>query len=141
MTDRERNVSDYGAILRHLRIDRGEKLKDMALKVGMQASNLSAIETAARDIPLDLTDKICDLYNLSKKERETLEEAELNVERKTVQIDMQKLSDNRLAKKVVLEFAKKVADFDDDRLRLLHDAINRKDKDIEELGSKNEEEQ
>ena len=137
MKDGERTVSEYGAILRHLRIDRREKLKDMALKVGIQASNLSAIETAARDIPLDLTDKICDLYNLTKKERETLEEAELNVERKTVQIDIEKLNGNRLAKMVVLEFAKKVAGFDDDRLRLLHAAINRND--IEELWAKNEE--
>lgn len=137
MTDKERNVSEYGAILRHLRIDKREKLKDMALKVGMQASNLSAIETSVRDIPLDLTDKICSLYGLSKKERETLEEAELNVERKTVQIDMTKLSDNRLAKMVVLEFAKKVANFDDARLRLLHAAINRND--IDGLWAKNEE--
>ena len=137
MTDGERNVSEYGAILRHLRIDRREKLKDMALKVGMQASNLSAIETAARDIPLDLTDKICSLYSLSKKERETLEEAEANAERKAVLIDMTKLSGNRLAKMVVLEFAKKVADFDDDRLRLLHATINRND--IDGLWAKNEE--
>ena len=108
----------------------------MALKVGMQASNLSAIETAARDIPLDLTDKICSLYGLSKKERETLEEAEANAERKAVQIDMTKLNGNRLAKMVVLEFAKKVAGFDDDRLRLLHAAINRSDI---ELWAKNEE--
>ena len=137
MTDGERTVSEYGAILRHLRIDQHEKLKDMALKLCIQASNLSAIETAARDIPLDLTDKICSLYSLSKKERETLEEAEANAERKAVLIDMTKLSGNRLAKRVVLEFAKKVADFDDDRLRLLHAAINRND--IEELWAKNEE--
>lgn len=140
MTD-GRSVSEYGAILRHLRIDQHEKLKDMALKLCIQASNLSAIETAMRDIPLDLTDKICSLYRLDKKERKKLEKAELKINRKTVQIDMTKLNDNWLAKRVVLDFAKKVADFDDDRLRLLHDAINRKDKDIEELGSKNEEEQ
>ena len=94
----ERQISEYGEFLKHLRINKHEMLKNMAGKLGLNSSYLSAIESGNRDIPPDLTDKICTEYGLDEGQRKELKEAELNTDRKLVQIDMKKINENRLAK-------------------------------------------
>ena len=105
----ERQISEYGEFLKHLRINKHEMLKNMAGKLGLNSSYLSAIESGNRDIPPDLTDKICTEYGLDEGQRKELKEAELNTDRKLVQIDMKKINENRLAKEVVLNFAGKAS--------------------------------
>ena len=41
----ERQISEYGEFLKHLRIDKKEMLKNMADKLGIKSSYLSAIES------------------------------------------------------------------------------------------------
>ena len=96
----ERQISEYGEFLKHLRIDKREMLKNMADKLGIKSSYLSAIESGNRDIPPNLTELICSKYGLSDEECKKLHEAELNEDRKLVQIDMEKINANRLAKEV-----------------------------------------
>ena len=116
MTDGS-NSKEYGKFLKHLRIDKDELLKDMAKKLELNTSYLSAIESGNRDIPPDLTEKICDLYELSEEDCRTLHEAELNTDRKVVQINMEALKESRLAKEVALSFAGKVATLSDEQLQ------------------------
>ena len=112
----ERQISEYGEVLKHLRINKHEMLKNMAGKLGLNSSYLSAIESGNRDIPPDLTDKICTEYGLDEGQRKELKEAELNTDRKLVQIDMKKINENRLAKEVVLNFAGKAESLTDEQL-------------------------
>ena len=121
----ERQISEYGEFLKHLRIDRHEMLKNMAGKLGLNSSYLSAIESGNRDIPPDLTDKICTEYGLDEGQRKELKEAELNTDRKLVQIDMKKINENRLAKEVVLNFAGKAESLTDEQLSEIKAILNR----------------
>ena len=121
----ERQISEYGELLKHLRINKHEMLKNMAGKLGLNSSYLSAIESGNRDIPPDLTDKICTEYGLDEGQRKELKEAELNTDRKLVQIDMKKINENRLAKKVVLNFAGKAESLTDEQLSEINAILNR----------------
>lgn len=121
----ERKISEYGEFLKHLRIDRREMLKNMAGKLGLNSSYLSAIESGNRDIPPDLTDKICNAYGLSVEQRNELKGAELKTDRKLVQIDMEKINGNRLAKEVVLDFAGKAASLTDEQLSEIKKILNK----------------
>lgn len=122
----ERQISEYGEFLKHLRIDKREMLKNMADKLGIKSSYLSAIESGTRDIPPTLTELICSKYGLSDDECKKLHEAELNEDRKLVQIDMEKINANRLAKEVVLNFAGKAASLTDGQLEEINAILNRK---------------
>lgn len=122
----ERQISEYGEFLKHLRIDKREMLKNMADKLSIKSSYLSAIESGNRDIPPNLTELICSKYDLSDEECKKLHEAELNEDRKLVQIDMEKINANRLAKEVVLNFAGKAASLSDEQLEEINAILNRK---------------
>lgn len=122
----ERKISEYGEFLKHLRIDKREMLKNMADKLGIKSSYLSAIESGNRDIPPNLTELICSTYDLSDDDCKKLHEAELNEDRKLVQIDMGKINANRLAKEVVLNFAGKAASLSDEQLKEINAILNRK---------------
>ena len=121
----ERQISEYGELLKHLRINKHEMLKNMAGKLGLNSSYLSAIESGNRDIPPDLTDKICVEYGLDEGQRKELKDAELNTDRKLVQIDMKKINENRLAKEVVLNFAGKAESLTDEQLSEIKAILNR----------------
>lgn len=116
---------EYGKFLKHLRIDKDEMLKNMADKLGLNSSYLSAIESGAREIPPDLTDKICKIYSLDEKSRDALKKAELETDRKMVQINMEKINGNSLAKEVVLNFAGKAASLTDEQLKEINAVLNR----------------
>lgn len=121
----ERKISEYGEFLKHLRISKHEMLKSMADKLGIKSSYLSAIESGNRDIPPSLTEQICSKYELSEEERKKLRDAELNEDRKLVQIDMKEINANRLAKEVVLNFAGKAASLSDEQLKEINAILNR----------------
>lgn len=120
----EKKISEYGMFLKSLRINQREMLKNMAEKLGMNSSYLSAIESGDRDIPAGLTDKICETYNLSEDDKEKLHIAEMNKERKLLQINMEKINTNPLAKEVVLNFAGKVANLSDEQLKEINAILN-----------------
>ena len=71
-------VTEYGKILRKIRIDKGELLGDMADCLNISSSYLSSIETGVRNIPIDFTDKIIKVYNLSTNIQMRLRKAELS---------------------------------------------------------------
>ncbi len=69
------NTTELGKELRKLRIDRAETLGDMAEKLGITSSYLSAIEKGKRPAPDGLTDRISDLYGLGADVRVRLANA------------------------------------------------------------------
>ena len=61
-------VTDFGKFCRKLRIDNDEIMKDMAKKLEVTPSYLSAIEKGKRTIPTDWTEQIANHYELSKQQ-------------------------------------------------------------------------
>lgn len=68
-------VTEFGKFLRKMRIDRSERLGDMAGKLGVSSAYLSSIENGAREIPEDFVAKIAAEYGLDEAQTNELEEA------------------------------------------------------------------
>lgn len=73
-----KEVTPFGKILRKIRIDNDEKLKDMSEKLNVTSSHLSAVETGKRSIPEKWQDIITKEYNLNENERNQLKKSILH---------------------------------------------------------------
>ena len=62
-------ATGFGKFLRKLRIDSDETQGDMAKKLDVAQSFLSAVENGKKDIPKSLCRKILDLYPLSMEQK------------------------------------------------------------------------
>lgn len=58
-------ITEFGKYLRKLRIDSNEILQDMARRLGVSASFLSAVEVGKKNVPEGWIRKISDEYGLS----------------------------------------------------------------------------
>ncbi len=65
-------LTEFGKFLRKLRIDNGELLKDMAIKLNTTPAFLSMVETGRRSIPKKLEEEIEKIYSLSLIQKEEL---------------------------------------------------------------------
>ena len=104
-------VTELGKALRKLRIDRSETLGDMADKLSITSSYLSAIEKGKRPAPEGLTDKISDLYGLGSDIRSELASA-ADKTLQAVKLSLDGSSDPK--REVALCFARSFDDLDDD---------------------------
>lgn len=68
-------ITEIGKFLRILRISKEESAKDMAEKLGVSSSYLSAIELGKRDLPSSWENLIIEKYNLDEKNKEKLHNA------------------------------------------------------------------
>jgi transcriptional regulator with XRE-family HTH domain len=80
-------LSEYGKVLRKIRIDNGELLNDMAINLGVSPALLSYIENGKREIPQNLTEEVIDHYNLAGFVVEQLKNAETEI-RKTIKVKL-----------------------------------------------------
>lgn len=69
-------VTTFGKLLRKIRIDHGEVLKDMADRLGVSPSFLSSVEVGRKSAPAGWSDVIADSYHLSAEQRQELKAAE-----------------------------------------------------------------
>lgn len=100
-------MTDFAKAMRILRINKGEVLKDMADKLKMTSSYLSAIECGKRKIPDDLIDRISLIYGLSENERANLEDAKAKAENQvaiTIPFDGLNLDQQNVALKFARSF-------------------------------------
>ena len=97
-------LTDFGKVCRIIRLDSNENLGDMAEKLSMKSSFLSAIENGKKNIPKTLCMEIRELYNLSEEMYTKLTEA-AEVSKTQIKIQMTELeSDDR---NLVFSFARK----------------------------------
>lgn len=69
-------ITKFGKLLRKIRIDHGEILMDMAKRLGVSPSFLSAVEVGRKSAPSGWSDTIAEQYHLSENQRQELKEAE-----------------------------------------------------------------
>lgn len=109
-------ITEFGKALRKLRIDKNEVLKDMADKLQMTSSYLSAIECGKRNIPSNFIPRIVDLYHLNEEEVHILQEARDNCI-DSIEI---KLSGNGCQKRdLALQFARKFDGLDNETAKTI----------------------
>jgi transcriptional regulator with XRE-family HTH domain len=114
-------LTEFGQFLRKLRIDCNELLKDMADKLGVSSSFLSAVETGKRNIPEGWVEKICQYYDLDIFDREGLKVAAIKSAR-AVTMDLSNMVPER--KETALLFARKFVDVDDSAIEVIRKLLN-----------------
>ncbi len=115
-------VSDFGKELRKIRIESGDVLKDMADKLEVTSSYLSAIENGKRAVPEDYVKKIASFYKLSKERRELLEKAyESTLKTVSLNLDGAKFHKRELA----LKFARSFENMSEKKTKEWLDFINK----------------
>ena len=117
-------LTAFGKELRKLRIMAGELIRDMAAKLDVTASYLSAVETGKRQIPDGWVNKISDLYNLSAQERNILQKA-ADASALSVKLDLNGLTDRR--RQTAVLFAREFSDMDDEKLETIRKLLNKGD--------------
>ena len=82
-------VTNYGKILRKLRIDFDELLKDMAEKVEVSSAYLSAVENGNKSPSENLTNAIIEKYNMDEQSENELRMASKeDVYSSTIQLNL-----------------------------------------------------
>ena len=114
----------FAKICRILRIEHGEVLRDMAQKLGVSSSYLSAVENGKRPIPKSWGHQIINLYDLPQDEASNLSEAIL-LDSQEVVLDLRKFDDD--AKDLLIAFARKCDNYDKINKISLRDMFNNKD--------------
>jgi transcriptional regulator with XRE-family HTH domain len=115
-------LTEFGRYLRKFRIDCGELLKNMADKLGVTPSYLSAIETGKRNTPGDWVEKIADLYHLDLIEKDQLVDATANSV-KSVTMDLEKMATSR--KETALLFAREFEKADDSTIMTIRNLLKK----------------
>lgn len=105
-------LTAFGKYCRKLRIDKGELLKNMADNLGVSPAFLSAVEVGRRNVPLNWTQILKDLYFLNQEQMDSLYEA-IELSKTQVKIDLGGL--NGKDRQLAISFAKEFKELDDDK--------------------------
>lgn len=101
----------FGKELRKLRIDKDENIHDMAKKLGISISYLSAIEAGSRRIPNGMVQKIINKYHLDGERSEIMRQAETESST-TIDIDLSTVTAEQ--RKLVFALSRKINDISDE---------------------------
>ena len=106
-------LTSLGRFLRKLRIDNGEILKNMADRLNVTVSFLSAVENGKKHMPPSWNTRICSLYKLNNQQQSEFSAAVAETE-DTLAMDFNGVSlGNR---ELAVSFARKFAEFDEEQL-------------------------
>ena len=106
-------LTSVGKFLRKVRIDNNEILLNMANKLGVSSSFLSAVENGKKKIPADWSIRICELYGLDEIQCENLDQAIAETEQ-SYEIDLSGVSQSN--REVAVSFARKFASMDESQI-------------------------
>ena len=113
-------TTPVGKLLRKLRIERDEYLRDMAARLNITSSYLSAIENGKRRMPLGYIERIGERYELSPEQFAQLQEAASHEQQK-VEIKLEAASVKK--KYAALAFARDFDKLSDDQLEEIRKII------------------
>lgn len=114
-------LTTFGKKIRILRIQENETLYDMARKLGVTSSYLSAIEHGKRSIPPQWIDRIADLYCLTSTESQELERA-AEESLLSLRINLTDIDKNK--KRLAILFQQSLTDLDDDSIRYIESLLS-----------------
>lgn len=115
-------VTVYGKILRKIRIDHDELLKNMADKLQITSAYLSSIENGKRPIPNTMTRKLAKLYKLSESYEKDLYDAEDSI-KTNIEFNLEKVNPHQKA--MVLALARQFEDLTDKQLEEIRDILEK----------------
>lgn len=114
-------ITEFGKLLRTIRIDFNESAKDMADKLDISLPYLSAIETGKRDIPSDMEEVLLANYNFSDEYKANIRDA-IIASKDKLKIDFAEFSEPK--KRAIFALAKD--DIDSETIKQICDLVNSK---------------
>lgn len=118
-------ITPFGKFCRKLRIDNGELLKDMASKLGVTASYLSAVENGKRKIPLNWLHLISKIYSLNEQQISELKKA-IEESQTVIKFDLREFTNEK--KDILLAFAREHKNLDSADLEKILKILQGKEK-------------
>ena len=115
-------LTELGKILRKIRIDRQELLRDMAKKLDVSAAYLSAVENGKRKAPKAWVDSIIQAYNLDSNEARKLRIA-FDESQDELRISLQQVSTQQ--RSVAISFAKALEGLSDEELERIMKVVQK----------------
>lgn len=120
-------LTEFGKLLRIIRINSGDSSREMARKLGFSPSYLSAIESGKRNVPTDMEKLLSKSYPLSQTDLEKLRTA-MFASSDTVKINLTDFAEKK--QRVIMAIAQD--DISDNVLDEISDLIFRHGKDTED---------
>ena len=117
-------LTKLGRFLRKLRIDRGELLKDMAEKLDVSVSFLSAVENGKKRMPSEWNARVCALYALNETQRAEFTDAIADTER-SLDLNLQGVSEN--SRRLAVSFARELPFFTPEQIEAMQRAMQKKE--------------
>ena len=117
-------LTALGRFLRKIRIDRNELLKDMADKLEVSASFLSAVENGKKSMPSEWNSRLPELYNFSTDQLLDFTEAVAESE-KSLDLVFSEVNSN--GRQVAVAFARKLPYLTEEQLAAVKNAIEGSD--------------
>lgn len=113
-------VSEYGKILRKIRIDKGLTMAQMAKAAGITSAYLSTIERGNRNIPKYLTQNVINHYELSNEQVAELQKAEY-LSTNSVEIELSGVNLDKKA--LVLSLAKNLKSMTYEQVEMIKNIV------------------
>ena len=114
-------ATELGRFLRKLRIDNDELLKDMASKLDVSPSMLSAIENGTRKATKALIEKVSKTYTLALDQ---IQELEMAVAKTTEQVSIALSNANESDKELAVSFARSFDNLDEASKKRIREILN-----------------
>lgn len=113
-------ISTFGRVLKEYRKKNDDTLKTLSQKLDISLPYLSAMEVGRKLVPIEIVQKIKELYNLTEVEYNTLYMAMLDSNNK-VDIELSKM--NEAQREVSMVFARKIENADSELIEKLRKVL------------------
>ena len=118
-------LTKVGKLLRQMRLNNDEILRDMATKLGVTSAFLSAVENGKKKMPKTMRSKIIKQYALNKDEVRTLDDAIME-SNDSVEINIKTLSEAK--KGLAVSFARSFGELSDEDVEFFAEYLKKRSK-------------
>jgi transcriptional regulator with XRE-family HTH domain len=115
--------TSIGDFLRRLRMNNGQKLKDMAEILDVTSSFLSAVENGKKSMPNSMFNKIKEEYKLTDEQVEQMKKSILESQN-TISLNVKNVSN--MNRELAVSFARQFDEMDEETSRQILNVLNRK---------------
>ena len=119
-------VTDFGKMIRVYRLEHGLMLKDMADKLNVPSSYLSAMEMGRKTISNEFIERLVSLFPFTEEEKATLNKAVAS-SANVVKFDLRAMNANK--RQMVLSFARKFETLDDETVHKIMNYLSEEEDD------------
>ena len=117
-------MTEYGTLIKEIRIKHGETMGDMANWLNVKLPFVSAVENGKKKIPDDWLNKISVHYNLCDAERSNLEKA-IKESQTNIKLDLRNA--DVIKRRMVIQFQRSFDNIDDDTAEKIYKILGGKE--------------